>query len=359
MKVLILTRYDTAGPSSRERFYRYLPALRTAGIEPVMAPLLDNVYVENLYAGRRTSPWLLARFYARRLPVAALARRYDAVLLEKELWPMAPAWGEWLMAHSGAAYAVDYDDAVFHNYDMHSRRVVRALLGHKIDAVMKHAAVVIAGNTYLADRARRAGARRVEILPTIIDTDTFTYAPSPNNERFTVGWVGTPLTAQFLPHIFPALQRLAARVPLRAVFVGAPPFEIQGVDVETPGWSETGEPEWIHRFDVGVMPLVDDPFDRGKCGFKLLKYMACGRAVVASPVGVNREIVNHGENGLLADTPDAWFQALDTLARDPGARARMGEAGRRMVEKSYSLKINAPRLAALLHDIAKLKNHKR
>ena len=114
-----------------------------------------------------------------------------------------------------------------------------------------------------------------------------------------------------------------------------------GLPMDSLPWAEATESEDIARLDIGIMPLVDAPFERGKCGYKLIQYMACGLPVVASPVGVNRQIVEHGVNGFLADTPEAWATALRTLCHDPALRARMGAAGRRKVEQQYCLHVTA------------------
>lgn len=113
-------------------------------------------------------------------------------------------------------------------------------------------------------------------------------------------------------------------------------------------WREESEIQNIQRFDVGIMPLLDEPFERGKCGYKLIQYMACGLPVIASPVGVNGQIVEHGVTGFLVKSQDEWLQALAFLRDNPGRRREMGQAGRKKMEAEYSLQATAPKLAALL-----------
>ena len=195
---------------------------------------------------------------------------------------------------------------------------------------------------------RRAGASRVELVPTVVDLPrygtTALRAPGP----FTVGWIGTPLTAGYLDAIAPALREVAGARTLRLCAVGASPFRLDGVDVETPPWSEDSEAAMIRGFDVGVMPLPDSPWERGKCGYKLIQYMASGKPVIASPVGMNRTLVREGENGFLADDPASWARALTALCDDPERRAAMGAAGRRLVAASYDLRVQLPRLAEII-----------
>ncbi|HEY3477186.1 MAG TPA: hypothetical protein VGK56_21400, partial [Anaerolineales bacterium] len=174
MQVLLLTRYERLGSSSRVRFYQYLPYLRKHGLEFVTAPFFTDEYVRDLYSGRRASFRKMLGAYLRRLSILMSSRKFDLLWVEKELFPWLPAEVENLFHVSKIPYAVDYDDAVFHRYDMHPSGMVRTLLGHKIDGVMRHAGLVIAGNDYIANRAVRAGARNVEQLPSVVDVDQYT-----------------------------------------------------------------------------------------------------------------------------------------------------------------------------------------
>ena len=248
----------------------------------------------------------------------------------------------------------DHDDAVFHRYDRHRRASVRGLLGGKIDGVMAASRIVMAGNPYIADRARTAGAGRVEVVPTVADLSRYPASPLPPPDGgLRVGWVGTPMT--WADHAAP-MQRLIVDVviPRGGLFraIGARGTSEIEDGTEYLPWSEDTEVEAIRGMDVGIMPLDDSPWSRGKCGYKLIQYMACGRPVVASPTGVNTEIVEHGVNGFLARTAKDWRDALITLLDDPALRARMGAAGRAKVERSYSLQVWAPRVAALLRGAA-------
>ncbi len=357
MRVLLLSRYGHKGPSSRLRHYQFLPALARAGISTTVAPLLADSYLESLFSGR---PWPLRRVaaaYARRLGWMARARRFDLLWIEKEALPWLPYAAEGSLLRSGPPCVVDFDDAWFHRYDGHRLAPVRRLLGSKLDRVMARAALVTVGNTYLADRAAAAGVESVAILPTVVDLDRYpaprpdSPPPAPEAEP-VVGWIGSPVTARYLDLIADPLRRLSAGARVR--LVGAGPHALDDLSPDRHPWREEDEARLIAGFDVGVMPLADTPWERGKCGYKLIQYMACAKPVVASPVGVNREIVEHGVNGFLADTPEEWATALGRLCADPDLRRRMGAAGREKVERSYSLSVAAPRLAALLRAAAGL-----
>ena len=353
MRVLLLSRYAVLGASSRVRYLQYLSYFRAQGVEVAVEPLFSDDYVRALYEGGRRWPEVFSGYW-RRLLALFHARRFDVLIIEKELFPFLPAAAERFLRASGVPYLVDYDDALFHRYDQHGNPLVRGLLGRKVDVVMRQAAVVVAGNSYLAERARKAGAKDVEIIPTVVDTEHYTLAGKRPKGPPVVGWIGTPQTSRYLLPLIPVFEQLRQAMPVRFVAVGARAEDFAGTPVEAWPWSEETEVASIQSFHIGIMPLDDTPWERGKCGYKLIQYMACGLPVVASPVGVNEEIVSHGENGFLANTLEEWKQSLERLVgMDPATRAAMGSVGRTRVERWYSLQIQAPRLLEALRKAAR------
>jgi hypothetical protein len=248
---------------------------------------------------------------------------------------------------------------VFHYYDQHRSSLVRGLLADKHPTLMRGAALVVAGNAYLAEFARQAGAKRVEIVPTVIDLERYPVEGCALRGLASaaplVGWIGQRATASFLLPYKQIFERLTASGQARFGAIGIDAQSL-GLPMESIAWSEQTEAASIASFDIGIMPLVDEPFERGKCGYKLIQYMACGLPVVASPVGVNCQIVEHGVNGFLAETPEQWEQALRTLLADPGLRQRMGQAGRAKVEREYCIQVTGPRMAALLQSVARMRD---
>ncbi|OJY88568.1 MAG: glycosyl transferase family 1 [Lysobacterales bacterium 63-13] len=352
MRVLMLPRYDSLGASSRLRMLQYIPALEAAGIHVDAAPLLDDGYVSDLYSGR-VSPAKVLRAYVRRLRLLWTGRSHDLIWLEKELFPWLPAWLERFLLPGRTPLVVDYDDAVFHRYDQHRLALVRWLLGRKIDRVMRRADMVIVGNDYLAERARAAGAAQVEWLPTVVDLQR--YPPRAIKETaddVVIGWIGSPATAHYLHLVAAAIAAVASRHAIRCVAIGARPDQVSGTPFEAWPWSESDEVSMLYRIDIGIMPLPDAPWEKGKCGYKLIQYMACGLPVVASPVGVNTQIVQQGETGELARSTAEWTQAIERLVTDVERRRRMGEAGRQRVQRDYSLQAQAHRLVGLLRQAA-------
>jgi glycosyltransferase involved in cell wall biosynthesis len=248
---------------------------------------------------------------------------------------------------------VDYDDAIFHRYDQHHFKLIRWILGQKIDHIMQYAALVLVGNEYLLERAKKAGAKRVEVLPTVIDLEKYPTNFFNNNDIFTIGWIGSPVTSCYLKLIMPALEEICKKNTARLVLIGAKQEELSNISAEYISWSEETEIKEIQKFDVGIMPLSDSAWEQGKCGFKLIQYMACGLPVVGSAVGVNKKIIQNGVNGYLATTIDEWKEALKTLKNDKDLCYQMGKAGRDLVEKEYCLQVTAPRLRDLIFSAVK------
>jgi len=337
-KILFLPRYSRLGASSRLRTYQYLPYLEAEGIEVRVAPLFNDRYLKELYSGRGISWANVVRCYFRRLMLLFKVSAYDGVVIEKELFPFLPSWAEWCLSRSGRGYVVDYDDAVFHNYDLHPRLWVRWLLGNKICKVMRHSRQVRAGNDYLKEKALAAGAKDVLVLPTVVDGDKY----SPAIERCStvmvkVGWIGSPTTVKYVKDILPVLERVNQRHPFELVIIGGGTAVGFSGKETTVIWSEEHEVAEIQRLDVGIMPLSDTPWERGKCGYKLIQYMACGLPVVGSPIGVNEQLIINHENGFLARGEEEWGKYLEQLILDRNLRFRMGEEGRRRVGERYTL----------------------
>jgi glycosyltransferase involved in cell wall biosynthesis len=347
-KILVLTKYGSLGGSSRYRFYQYLPFLKSQGFELTIAPLLDNKYVANINQGKRNFTNVLFSYF-QRLGRLISDRNYDLLWVEKEILPFFPSWFENILI-GNTPYAVDYDDAQFHVYDYYGSKLTRTLLSQKIDKVMAKSQLVIAGNQYISDRAYLAGAKRVEIIPTVIDLER--YAPKPSeiasSKNFNIGWIGSPGTSVYLKTIESAFQALNQKYNCAFTFVGAGKLKLENLDLNVKKWQESSEVENIQSFDVGIMPLANTPWEQGKCGIKLIQYMACALPVVGTPIGVNQEIVQHGVNGFQANSLDEWIDYLSKLATDPYLCKVMGAKGREMVEAKYCLQVTAPRMAQLL-----------
>lgn len=348
MKILFLTRYTRLGASSRYRTYQFLPWLGSHGVEVSVSPFFGDSYLRRVYGqGRRVGFDVLASFWRRFVDILR-ARQFDLLVVEKELFPRFPPWCEGILFRLGHKVITDYDDAVYVNYQ-------RSLLFRdKIDTVIRYSTAVTVGNRYLADYARRFN-ENVYVIPTVVDLSKYPTIIKEHRkgDLFIVGWIGTPKTVAYLREVQDALATLSKKKNLVLRCIGAPPtLKLPGVAVENVTWSEESETEQLLSMDVGIMPLTDDPFSQGKCGLKLIQYMASGLPVVASPVGVNKEIVKDGVNGFLASKQEEWEDRLDQLERDVALRIRLGCEGRRLVERFYSLQVVAPKLLEIYNKVA-------
>jgi len=333
MRILFLPRYGPQGASSRYRIWQYVPLFERAGHEVEVQPLLDDGYVRELYETGRRGNWWLATGYGKRLVRAFEWGRFDAMICEQEMLPFLPAFVELWLQRGKARFFVDYDDAAYATYARWP------WLRGKIARVMAAAETVVVGNNHLREYARQF-ARRVRVIPTVVDLAGYpNHKEAGEAESVRVGWIGTPITASLLKGLIPVMERLQSAHPkVKFRFIGAGnTFPRNGLRMEVPAWSRETESELLRGCDIGIMPLPDTEFVRGKCGLKLIQYMACGLAVVASPVGVNREIVEEGKNGHLASSEEEWFARLDGLIRDPGLRRSLGKAGREKVAGGYTL----------------------
>lgn len=348
--VLILSRYGEKGASSRLRLMQYIGALRQCGFRICVSPLFEDSYLDNLYGSGRRSMKQVGKAYWTRVKKIIGAGQYDIVWIEKELFPFMPGLFERLAKRLDASIVVDFDDAIFHNYDLHKSAIVRGLLANKLKPLLRHAAAVTAGNQYLADYLSNHGATRVVRVPTVVDVSRYEPMPPPPDPPLRIGWIGSPSTASYLDKVDAPLTRIAAAVPIKLVTIGAPALESSAYEIEQHTWSEDSEAKLLSSVHVGIMPLTDSSWERGKCGYKLIQYMATGRPVVASPVGVNCEIVS-GDVGFLASSEDDWFTSLLALASDPELRKGMGIQARRHVRERYSLQVTGPQIVKLFEEL--------
>jgi len=306
-----------------------------------------------MYSGKRSRYSSIFASYFKRLVRLQTSNQYNFIWLEKELFPWIPSWVELLVQRSNVPYIIDYDDAIFHQYDQNPSPLIRGLLGKKIDQVMKHSALVIAGNDYLADRAYRAGAKKVEIIPTVIDSDRYLLYEKKERKILKIGWIGSPSTAKYVKQINTVLTAICRDYNAKVVLIGAGKMNSIDFPVEHIEWSYETEVKSIQELDIGIMPLLDSDWEKGKCGLKIIQYMACYLPVVASPVGVNTEIVDHGFNGFLAKDESEWYLYLSQLLTNNELRYRMGQRGRNKVEQHYSLQITTPKLTKLLKQVVR------
>jgi glycosyltransferase involved in cell wall biosynthesis len=352
MNILLLSRYTRLGASSRLRTMQYLPDLASNGFKIESVPFFDDIYLRELYKGDRNNISIIKYLFERIGKIMKYSSA-DLIWIEKEALPWIPWFIEGSLLPKNVPIVTDYDDAVFHRYDMHKRKLIRTMLSSKIKKIMKNSSLVISGNSYLNSYAINAGAKKTFIVPTVVDLNTYNFKEKSLDKNIAcVGWIGTPQTWQELAHpihqiLSPILKKNGAI--FRAIGASMEPSINDTLEI-TP-WTEESEVKLIQSMDIGVMPLPDNPWTRGKCGYKLIQYMACGLPVVASSVGVNCDIVENGINGFLVDNDDDWQKAIEKLLNDPGLRKEMGKAGRKKIEQQFSLQTWGPRVAKMFEDV--------
>ena len=330
MKVLCVVEHGNA-PSTRLRLRDCIEHYQQLGVEATVLP------------ARRSS-------LPERLRVLKEAARHDVVVLFKTI-----GFNEFelsLLQRANRRIVFDFDDAVMFREQKH-RRPLRAKTFKKFLRTVRHCEAVVAGNDFLASFAEATG-RRAVILPTSIDLNKYKLKQPNQGLGLTIGWLGLSDGLPYLRYIHPALQLLSARFPgLKLKVISDKPLQLDGVMVENAPWQLETEQATLASFDIGIMPLWDSVWTRGKCGYKILQYMGVGTAVVASDIGANRDIVRSGENGYLARNNEDWVQMLARLIQDAAQRKNFGQRGRELVERQYSLDNFARRYAGLMQEIAK------
>src|SRR6202011_3577653 len=331
MKVLCVVEHGNA-PSTRLRLRDCLEHYQRLGVEATIIP------------ARRSR-------LRDRLRVLKEAARHDVIVLFKTIGFNDLELS--LLRRANRRIVFDFDDAVMFREQKH-RRPLRAKTFKKFLRTVKRCEAVVAGNDFLACFAEACG-RRAVILPTSIDLTKYKLKRHNEGLGLIIGWLGLSDGLPYLRHIHPALQKLSARFPgLKLKVISDKPLQLDGVQVENEPWRLETEQANLASFDIGIMPLWDSVWTRGKCGYKILQYMGVGTAVVASDVGVNNEIIAHGENGFLAKTQDDWVEAVSRLIRNPEQRRTFGLRGRELIEKRYSLESFAQGYVKLLCEIARI-----
>lgn len=339
--VLLLSPYPSSGPSHRVRLEQYLPYLSAHGVHATVHSLLS----EDGYGS--SGPQLVlavAGGLLGRLRDVLSARAYDAVLVHREATPLPTAAVERALARTSMRLVFDFDDAIYLPQPRPRSALSRWLRSPaKFPAMIAAADQVIAGNALLAGRAAQY-ARSNTVIPTTVDTDRIVPRRRPAGDSVVIGWIGSRSTAPYLDAVVPAIRRVLASHPnARFEMVGAPLRPGLGERASARPWSLDREVEDLQVFDVGIMPLADDEWTRGKCGYKALQYMSSGLAVVSSPVGVATEMIEEGRTGMLATSEDDWIVALTRAVEHAELRRTMGERARAFVVERYSLRVWAPR----------------
>lgn len=324
------------------------------GVEVSSSVLFDDAYIQKKYRGGFPVLQVIRAYFNRTWRLLS-SRKFDVIVIEKELFPYLPPFSEWLLKVFGIPYVLDFDDAIFHNYDKSTNALVRLFFQKKIDKIMKWSSGVVVGNDYLKNRAIEAKAGFITLIPTVVDLKRYEESNHSHNpkERMVIGWIGSPSTFQYLRQIEAVLEKAVSQWNVAICIVGANESLSFQDHVSYVDWTENTEVSSIMNFDVGIMPLDDSPWSKGKCAYKLIQYMACKLPVIASPVGANKEVVAHGINGYLAATEAAWLECIGDYLQNPSKREEHGKKGFEKVQKEYNLDQATKRWLGVLKKVSK------
>lgn len=354
MKILALVPYPSEGASNRIRVEQYIPYLKSRGAALRIRPFINRPFYKIIYLPRRYLTkimWFIICTVNRILDLAR-ALRYDIIFIHREAYPFGGAVVELILQAMRKPIVFDFDDSIFlANSSEHNVYIERLKRPEKVAAIIRMSDHIIAGNNFLKTYADRYN-RYVSVIPSVIDTDK--YLPLPQREssdHVVIGWIGSNTTSNFLYAVEGVIARLSERygnIMMKVIGANFYSSVLQGIIINK-RWRLEDEIEDLRSLDIGIMPMSENDWTRGKCGFKAILYMACAIPVVVSPVGVNSEIITDGVNGYLAANDEEWEAKLSSLIEDRYLRMKMGERGRETIAASYSLNVMAP----VFYDILK------
>jgi glycosyltransferase involved in cell wall biosynthesis len=354
MKILFWVPYPTDGASNRYRVEQYLPYLKKNSIKYYLHPFWTSYAYKILYKNGEYSKklifFILGTLY--RIFDLITISRYDIIFIHREAYPIGGVLFEKILSVLKKPIIFDFDDAIF----LASSSPPNSFIGRfkkpeKVASTIKMCKHVIAGNRYLSDFALRYNAS-VSIIPTPVDTNKFCPSEKQQSNGIVVGWMGTVTTQEFLEIVKNAFIRLSKKNSCIKFKVVGGDFFVYGLsNLTSKPWSLKDEIEDLRSFDVGIMPMPDNVWTKGKCGFKALLYMSMGIPCVCSPVGVNKEIIVDGVNGFFANSEDEWVEKISRLIEEPDLRYKIGLAGIKTVEEKYSVSVNAPKYLEIIRKV--------
>jgi glycosyltransferase involved in cell wall biosynthesis len=366
-KILFLTAYPEEDASRRYRVHQFVPYLEKAGYECTIATFASKRLFKSLKLRGRLATKVveILRSSARRMAILREAGGYDLVVIHREAFPFfAPVIENLVLRQAKRSkrrtqVVFSFDDAIYAGHEdvsgLSHPLLYRWKHGRGYDEVIRGCDHVIAGNRILAKFASGLNPS-VSVIPTVVDCGKYQPRNVAAQEAglVTIGWMGSPTTAPYLRFVESALRELGAKHAgkVRFRFVGCPDYKLDLQNFASVPFRLQTEIAELQRFDIGLMPLSDTAWARGKCAFKAIQYMASGVTTVASPVGITPDLIHDGVNGFLAASPEDWFRALDRLVTDALLRMRIAREARRTIETGYSLEVWAPRMVALFDQLS-------
>jgi glycosyltransferase involved in cell wall biosynthesis len=356
-RIIYFTKYTEAGPSSRYRSYQYKKYLENNGFEIVINPLFPSKYIADLYGKGKKNIWILIPQYIKRFFQVLFLKNYDILFIEYELFPYIPFFFEKIALLNKKNIVLDYDDATFHTYDKSGSKLIKVLCGSKIYQLVQLSSLTITGSPYLSKVLSKYSANVVEI-PTSISFKKYqnTKSLTSTNDVFIIGWVGSKNTSVNVLPLKSVFIQLQQKYNIKLHLIG---FDkkllplLEGVHYESIVWEASTEVETISKFDVGIMPLENNFFNQGKCGFKLIQYMACGIPTISTPLEANIKI-NRNNGNLFATSTEEWFVAFENVINNKDwFKLNVGEKNRQIVENEYCIESNYNKYVVGFNDLVK------
>ncbi len=356
--IAYFTKHTMAGPSSRYRSYAYYAYLEENGFTITSYPLFPSAYLRWFYRTGLKPLHLLIYGYIRRFFQLLFIVKYDIVYIEYELFPYLPfAVEKWLLRKRKHGIIIDYDDAVFHNYDKSKKAWIRKWCGDKIQKLAAITDIVITGSPYLT-RWMLPFAKEVIEIPTSVSVQKYltilpAKLPDIEQKMFRIGWIGSATTSSFVLLVKDCLLQLQELYNIKLVLIGFDrklEIKLEGLRYINHPWRQDTEVALLKTCNVGIMPLPNEPFAKGKCGFKLIQYMACGLPTISTPVEANIKINRGGEN-LFATTSFEWYSCLSTMIQNQLFYKEAGGKNKAVAAKYYSVEHNQMRYLSLLQNI--------
>jgi glycosyltransferase involved in cell wall biosynthesis len=355
LRIVCLSLYPHGtAPGSRFRYEQYIPLLARDGIDVEVRPFFtEEEYRAIAGASRAGAGAALAKAFARRIALGARFPECDAVWVYREAAPFGPPLVEWMVCRVLRKPLVyEFDDAIWLADGAESPPLRLARWRSKVSALTRTADHVIVGNDFLAAFAAALNPR-TSVVPTTVDVENHFNAIRIHRAGVPViGWTGSRSTNRYLRRVAGVLRTLREDHAIDIHIVSDRRLDFDFPPARFSAWSRDDEIATLLDFDIGIMPLDDTPWELGKCGLKLLEYMALGIPPVASAVGANRDIVRHGIDGFLCAAPQEWLASLSTLVNEPAMRQEMGINARRRVEESFSASAHAPALSRIFAQAA-------
>lgn len=343
--IFIAILYPNRSPSQRFRYEQYIPFLESQGYQCTLKWIINKEDEHAFYKGNLLAKlWVFLKATLRLIHICYSVQKPYKIFIQREVYFLGtPIFEKWLSKKAPIIY--DFDDSIWLPNISESNSYLAFLKStNKTKKIISFSKQVIAGNDFLAQYAKPFH-QNVTVIPTCVDTQKYKpKAIAPSHSKITIGWTGSHTTITHFKEIIPVLHILKEKYQdlLDFVVIGDSNFEYKPLGIQGQAWRASHEVEDLYSIDIGIMPLPDDIWSQGKCGFKAIQYMALGIPTVMSPVGVNPKVANYGKAAFLASNPKEWVSLLSDLIENPSLRKEIGTIARAHIVSHFSIEANAP-----------------